>query len=325
MTVAPERRVGPPRIGLQLPTTDGYLAGYGDLRRVASKAEEAGFDGLWVGDHFSFNAPVLEAFVAASTAAAVTEQVTIGFGVLIAALRHPGWVAKQVSSLQVICNDRVELGIGIGGEFVDEWRAVGVPPAERAARTDELLRHLPDLLTGQGVDLGPPWNTRIPPLQPHGTIPPLWIGGRADIALRRAVGNGAGWLGVWVDENRLAASITRLRELAGEAGVAVPPAAVEVLVHPGRDIEHGEAEMAQFMERIYGIPFGRVSRYTIAGDEDRILERLRPMVELGVDTVVLIPALRDPLPHLPALARVAAALRTAPHPRNAPSEAKSSA
>src|SRR5207244_2162596 len=84
------------------------------------------------------------------------------------------------------------------------------------------LRHLPDLLTGQGVNLGPPWNTRIPPLQPHGTIPPLWIGGRADIALRRAVGNGAGWLGVWVDQTRLAASLTRLRDLAEHPGGPAP-------------------------------------------------------------------------------------------------------
>lgn len=303
-----------PRIGVQLPTTDGFLVGYGDLRRVASTAEELGFDGLWVGDHFSFNAPVLEAVVAASTVAAVTEHVTIGFGVLIAALRHPGWVAKQLSSLQVVSRDRVELGVGVGGEFAGEWAAVGVPVSERGTRTDEFLRHLPALLTGQAADLGPPWQAHIPPLQPHGVVPPLWIGGRGDVSLRRAVRHGAGWLGVWVDEARVATATGRLAELAEEAGVEPPRVGFEVLVHPEADVDHGHAQMASFMEQIYGIPYERVSKYTIAGDEDRIIERLQPIVDLGVDTIVLIPAVRDPLSVLPALSRIAQGLRVMRRP-----------
>jgi alkanesulfonate monooxygenase SsuD/methylene tetrahydromethanopterin reductase-like flavin-dependent oxidoreductase (luciferase family) len=303
-----------PVIGLQLPTVDGFRQGCPDLRPVAQQAEQLGFDSLWVGDHLVANAPILESVVALTTVAAVTERVHLGFGVMLAALRHPAWIAKQVTSLQVVSGDRVELGIGVGGEIVSEWEVVDSPHSERGRRTDVILDALPRLLTGSEAKVAEPWNVTVPPLEPHGAMPPLWIGGRSEAALRRAVRHGAGYTAVWTDEDRLRRVKEQLVEIAAESGRPVPRIGVQVLVHPSEDGAFGEAETAAFMEQVYRIPFAKLGRWAMSGGRDVIAARLAALVDAGAESVVLIPALRDYLPHMEALGDIADELRarTAP-------------
>jgi alkanesulfonate monooxygenase SsuD/methylene tetrahydromethanopterin reductase-like flavin-dependent oxidoreductase (luciferase family) len=297
------------QVGIQLPATDGFGAGFDSFVPVARAAEERGFDGVWVGDHLSYNAPVLESFVALSAAAAVTDRVVLGLGVLVAALRQPAWTAKQISSLQALSGSRMALGVGVGGEFPGEWVAAGVPRAERGERTDSFLAALPGLLSGRPATLGRPWNADVPPLTPYGAIPPMWVGGRKDAALRRVIRHRTGWLGVWQDATTLAERSATLANLAEEHGIARPPIALQVLVHPTRAADRGRSAMKTYMEKLYGIPYERVERYCVGGDEHELIDRLGPLVEVGLHTLVLIPAVRKPLQDLPTLARVAEALR----------------
>ena len=309
MTVEPDQ-TATPRIGIQLPTTDGFGTGTADLRVSARSAEQAGFDSVWVGDHFSFNVPVIESVVAATVAAAVTDTIRIGFGVLLPAMRHPGWLAKQLSSLQAVSGDRVILGVGVGGEFPDEWAAVGVPIEERAARTDAFLRAAPSLLGGQPTVLGPPWDAVVPPLLPNGSLPELWVGGRSDAALRRAVRNGAGWLGVWMDEPEIRRRRERLRVLAEESGTATPPVGCSVMLHVDEHEDRAHREMADYMEAIYRLPYDRLRPFTIAGNEDVAVARLCALVDAGVENIVLLPAAREPETVIEPLAAIARRVKT---------------
>jgi len=287
-----------PSFGIQLPTVYGFNSGYRDIKPTVRAAEAVGFDGVWVGDHLVANVPLLESFVAATTAAAVTEHIQIGFAVLIAALRQPAWIGKQISSLQAVSGGRVELGVGVGGELPAEWEAACVPVTERGRRTDAILRALPDLLTGRQAKVGAPWNITVPPLKPHGGMPRLWVGGRSDAALRRAVLHRAGWMALWSDETRLRRSHERMIELAAEHGRPVPPMGVQVLVHPSDDPAHGEAQLASFMEQVHQIPFAKLSRYALCGGRERIVEGLTALIGAGAETVVLIPALREYEAHM---------------------------
>ncbi|HEY3684321.1 MAG TPA: LLM class flavin-dependent oxidoreductase [Streptosporangiaceae bacterium] len=155
-------------------------------------AEDLGFESLWmpevlIGD----GTPALDPMLALAAAAAVTERVGIGTGVLTAALRPAAWLATQVATLQRLSGGRVLLGVGSGG-FPDSpfWQAVGVPGAERGPRTDATLRALPDLLAGKPVVLG----EGLPPvtLAPSAAMPPVLVGGNSGVAMRRAVEHG-GW------------------------------------------------------------------------------------------------------------------------------------
>jgi alkanesulfonate monooxygenase SsuD/methylene tetrahydromethanopterin reductase-like flavin-dependent oxidoreductase (luciferase family) len=136
------------------------------------------------------------------------------------------------------------------------------------------------------------------------------VGGRTDVALRRAVRHRAGWMGLWADEQRLRACRDRLAELASAAGAPVPRIGVQVLVHPDPDAARGAAETGDFMEQVYRMPFAKLSRYALTGGPEEIADRLAALVGAGADTVVLIPALRDYAPHLDGLGAIADALRT---------------
>ena len=72
-------------------------------------------------------------------AAAVTTKLRLATGILILPQRHPLYVAKEIATLDVLSNGRAILGIGVGW-LEEEFEALGIPFAERAARTAESVR-----------------------------------------------------------------------------------------------------------------------------------------------------------------------------------------
>ncbi|MEU7742064.1 LLM class F420-dependent oxidoreductase [Nonomuraea sp. NPDC049158] len=116
---------------------------------VARGADEAGLHSLWVMDHFfqipNFGAvedPMLEAYGALSYAAALTRRVTLGTLVTGAVYRAPGFLVKQVSTLDALSGGRAVLGIGAGW-YEQEARGLGLPfpsLAERFERLEETLQ-----------------------------------------------------------------------------------------------------------------------------------------------------------------------------------------
>jgi alkanesulfonate monooxygenase SsuD/methylene tetrahydromethanopterin reductase-like flavin-dependent oxidoreductase (luciferase family) len=281
-----------PQIGVMLPISDPVGNGPADIAAAARHLEAAGVDAVWAGDHLAFHTPIVESSIALATAAAVTSHVRLGFGVLLLALRPAAWAAKQISSLQVVSGRRLVLGVGVGGENRAEWAAAGVPLWQRAARTDAVLSVLPDLLSGRSVQIPQPCGEFVPALLPCAGMPPLWVGGRSDAALRRAARFGDGWLGMWADESRIRRAGEQLRCMAEEAGRARPLTGLLVFVHVG-DGERGSNEPAEFIGRQYRIPYEKVERYVITGSVDQVAERLAGLAVGGVDEFVLFPAAVD--------------------------------
>jgi alkanesulfonate monooxygenase SsuD/methylene tetrahydromethanopterin reductase-like flavin-dependent oxidoreductase (luciferase family) len=113
------------------------------LRRRAIAAEEAGFESLWVGDHIVDPNPRLEALVALTYLAAVTDRVRLAVGVLVLPQRQPVLLTKQLTSIDALSRGRLIVGIGIGVGYVESelnefgetlGRAKG--PHRRAPRCD---------------------------------------------------------------------------------------------------------------------------------------------------------------------------------------------
>ncbi len=199
-------------IGVSLPTTGEDVP---DVVEAARTAERAGFDSVWVGDHLADGRPILESTVALAAAAAVTERVRLGFGVLQLALRHPAWAAKQIGSLQTLSRGRLVLGVGAGGDTPLEWAAAGVPVAERGARTDRALAALPGP--------GPSW----PPAPPPAPRPPPTPAGCHRLPRHRAPGAPATGSGasrsVWRPRPDGAARVAGRRSRAVPARSPPPP------------------------------------------------------------------------------------------------------
>jgi F420-dependent oxidoreductase-like protein len=103
------------------------------IRRIATTAEEAGFDSLWVVDHLlpppevgGLRDPLLEGYTTLAHLAAVTSRVRLGTLVTGVTQRHPGNLVKIVTTLDVLSGGRAWLGIGAAW-FEDEHTTFGVP------------------------------------------------------------------------------------------------------------------------------------------------------------------------------------------------------
>jgi alkanesulfonate monooxygenase SsuD/methylene tetrahydromethanopterin reductase-like flavin-dependent oxidoreductase (luciferase family) len=295
-------------IGVMLPISDPVGRGTADIAAAARHLEQIGADAVWAGDHLAFHTPIVEATITLATAAAVTERVRLGFGVMLLALRQPAWAAKQVSSLQAVSRGRVVLGVGIGGENPEEWAGAGVDRHERARRTDAVLSVLPELLSGSPVHVPAPYDLPVPALLPTAGVPPLWVGGRSDEALRRAARYADGWLGMWADERLVARARERLKAVAEQEGRPVPQTGLHVFVHV-EDGANGRDETAAFLRGQYQLPFEQVERYVAVGTAAEVTEHLAALAASGVDEFLLHPTAGDHHRQYDLLGEVLAGLR----------------
>src|SRR5580692_10446869 len=191
------------RIGLQIPDFDG---GGGSrqlgsrLAAVARAADEAGFDSIGLMDHFfqiSMVGPpdhdMLEAYTTLGYLAACTSRARLLTLVTGAIYRHPGILAKMVTTLDVLSGGRAWLGIGAAWNE-EESRGLGVPfppLAERFERLEETLRICLQMWQGdespyQGkhYQLERPLNSPQALTRPH---PPIMIGGSGERKTLRLV------------------------------------------------------------------------------------------------------------------------------------------
>ncbi|WP_427887287.1 LLM class flavin-dependent oxidoreductase [Kribbella sp. GL6] len=191
--------------GVILPTStpDPERPILGDVRESARYAEEAGLDSVWSTDHLIASAPLLESSVVLATAAAVTERITIGYNVMLLALRPVAWAAKQISALQYVSNDRVVVGVGTGNPAhgAAGWEAAGVAYADRGRLTDEALAVLPDLIAGAEIS-------------PSVQVPPIFVAGSGVRAQRRAAKYAGGWATIALPPDEVRANLDRINELA---------------------------------------------------------------------------------------------------------------
>lgn len=299
-----------PRWGVMLPSFDPYRQGSYPVVRAAQVCEASGFDSVWVGDHLAYHPPTLDPIVTLAAAAAVTERIQLGTAVMLLALRNPAWAAKQVASVDALAPGRVVLGVGVGGEGEAEFEAAGVPLAERGRRLDEAIDVVTRLLAGDAVDHpGPLRPIRVPRLEPvPQQVPPLIIGGRSDAALSRAARVGDGWMGVWMDPPRLAATCVRLAHLADEQGRPRPHVLFMAFVHVTDDPDRGWEEAAGLVRGQYGLAVDRLARWIHVGTVTQIAQQLCRYQDAGADGLVLMPMARDTLAQIEAIAEIGTAL-----------------
>lgn len=191
------------KLGVHLPQF-GRIAGPEAISRAARQAEDLGFDDVWVSDHLAIPdgmryppSFLYEPIPTLTWAAAATTRVGLGTSVLILPYRHPLHLAKELASLDQLSGGRVIVGAG-SGWLEGEFEALGVPFAERGVRSDEAVDVLracwegddPVTFSGPAVELKA---MKVRPKPAHRI--PIWIGGRAPAALRRAVERGDGWHG----------------------------------------------------------------------------------------------------------------------------------
>lgn len=176
------------------------------LAAMSTAAEQAGFHGIHVTDHpfpsdealsDGIGHQTLDPMVALSIAAAATTRLRLLTHLYILPYRNPFLTARAVSTLDVISDGRLILGVG-AGYMEGEFSALGVKFEERNELTDEAMHVMRVAWSGESVKLrgirfDAPGNTMLPrPVQRPS--PPMWVGGNSKRAARRAGELGDGFV-----------------------------------------------------------------------------------------------------------------------------------
>ena len=217
--------------GVHLPQAGPAASGEA-LRRTAVLAEELGYADVWVSDHLAVptgaayppSAYVFEPLTTMSWIAAHTKRVGIGTTVLVLPMRHPLNVAKSIATIDQFSGGRVILGVAAGW-LEAEFDALGIPFHERGARTDEAITMLRKFWTTDHITESFPVHEST--LVSMRTLPqparhvPLWVGGHADVALRRALAVGDGWHGAFLSPEQTEKRVRTLRAGRSEETFAI--------------------------------------------------------------------------------------------------------
>ena len=253
---------------------NGPLGTPAAIRRVLGALDSAGFESAWTGEHvvaidpqqppspIAPDFPMLDTVAALAFAAAVTERLRLGSGIVLLAQRNPLVIAKELASVDVLSGGRLLFGVGVG-YVKGEFDAMGIPFEERGARTSEHIEAVRALWTQakpkfdgafsrfEGIQAKPG-----PVQTPH---PPIIVGGMSPPAYRRAVRHGNGWYG-----------FNQTVEAAAESVAGLEAAAKAV----DRPAGLGKLEISV-------TPRGRVDGDTVKRFED-----------LGVERLILLPDAR---------------------------------
>lgn len=265
-----------------------------NVAETARWAESVGFDHLACGEHLFFHGATANAFVLLAAAAGATERIRLLTALTILPVYPAVLAAKLAATLDQVSRGRLDLGVGIGGEYAPEFEAVGVPVTERGPRTDEALEVLRRLFAGGKVDIDGRF-TRIPgleldPLPVQRPGPPVWVGGRRDGAMRRAGRYGDVWMPYMYTPERLATSIARVTEVAGEHGRGPLRTAIFCWGAVDPDPARARRDAIEAAGATYDQDFEPLAdRYLLTGTPEQVLARLAEFRDAGADTVIFGP------------------------------------
>lgn len=285
------------KIGIHL-GNNGASASASSIATLAARAEELGFDSVWVSDHIAIPTEISsiypygppgsfspehtqnfwEAFSVLAFVAGMTKRIELGTSVIVLPQRPPLLIAKQWATLDALSGGRMILGVGAGWMreefdalgFGDQFDRRGVATDEsinifRAAwTTDGPLEH-----HGKAYDFGPilMWPN---PARPGGL--PIWIGGHGKRSIRRAAELGDGWQPLRISVEELSGHIGYLREQLTRYGRQPEAVTISLGVSAHAPGTKSESE---------------VPEWELAGDPDASAEKLRRYREAGVQHLLV--------------------------------------
>jgi probable F420-dependent oxidoreductase len=285
-----------------------HLANYGpattssSILRLASAADELGFDSVWVSDHVVipcesrsvypypgtvFTPDTAETFyeplATLAFIAGATQRVRLGTSILVAPQRNPLVVAKQVATLDALSGGRVELGVGAGW-LAEEFEALGASFADRGPVLEEYLHIFKQVWSEREPRFTGKYYRfpaiRFGPKPVQGRNLPITVGGHSPASLRRAATIADGWHAFRLGEEDLVAPIAALRLYAEQVG---------------RDFTTLHVLLRCSVEVTVRRPDRGTSPWELIGEPEEVSSAMRRYQELGVTGLILTPAPGKPL------------------------------
>ena len=253
-----------------------------DVLNIGKRAEELGFDSVWVNHHvlnvgYIFDRlgskPYYDAMTVLTWVAAHTEKVRLGTTVLVLPYLNPLVLAKTLATVDVMSKGRLNVGVGVGA-LKPESDALGSTFETRGRYADESIKIMRELWESEdpefdgeffsfsGVKFSPK------PIQKPG--PPILIGGASRAALRRVATLGDGWHPIRQSIADLKQNIATIHRLAEEAGR--DPSKITVTVRTELDVLDSRSDGTES---------------PMIGTADQLLATIEHYEEIGVSELVL--------------------------------------
>ena len=263
-----------------------------DIAVLARRAEELGFDSLWLPEHPIMPADIktrypaspdglipkvdydlVDPLVALARASAATTQLKLGTGVCLVAERNPLLLAKQVATLDMYSGGRFLFGVGAGW-LREEMEIMGTDFDHRWTQVREAVMAMKGLWTetksefhGRYYDFPPLYSFPRPAQRPH---PPVLLGGVAKNVFKRVVAWGDGWIPSRVTHEEVKRGRSTLDELAEVAGR--DPASLEITVF-------GQPLDPDLVKRFEEAGANRVIMRVVTAAEDEALRHLEKIAQ----------------------------------------------
>lgn len=282
------------KIGFSLPNI-GPIGSAEALTKVAQRAEALGYSSLWTIERLLYPVKlqvpypgtpdghlpeiykqVLDPLDALTYVAAQTKKIRLGTSVLDMPYHNPVVLARRLTTLDVLSNGRLMVGLGLGWSK-DEMEATNADIKTRGALADEFLPLLKTIWTENPVEFHgrffnvPKSYINLKPVQkPH---PPIYLGAFVPAALKRLARLADGWNPVFLPVPVMAETFGTIKQLAKEAGR--DPSALSMIVHAVLEISEK--------------PLGK-DRVIFSGSLEQISEDVRECARIGADEVFFDPA-----------------------------------
>ncbi len=308
-----------PRIGVYLPSYHLPEEAPPDARALsdyARRAEELGFDSLWVIDHLfvappSYRVAYLEPLTVLTIAAVATTRVQVGTGILVLPLRDPVVTAKALATIDAISDGRVIFGAGVGWD-PQEFAACQIERKTRGRRMDEML----DVMTGlwsnetfsytgkhfrlDDVALLPrPVQARLPLWLAGGSVPggtskhiTAQKGYAPERSLQRVARYGDALMSAYRsvpdgDATWLRQDRAILDRLLVDAGREPSTLRHTIQDHMYINLTGSDDEIRERVARFTYKPFEEIAPYYLLGTPETIIPKLQARLDAGLDEIAI--------------------------------------
>lgn len=271
-----------------------------NVAELAQQIEALGFDIIGCGEHVSFHGESANGFISLSVAAGVTKHIRLMSAITLVPLYPPALLAKLGAALDVASGGRYTMGVGVGGEFPNEFEACGVPVNQRGARTDDALEVLTRVWSETDVTYDGRFTTlknfSLKPLPIQKPRPPIYVSGRSDAAMRRAAKYADGWIPYMYTPEQLAESIEKITAYGEEEGRDMSDFTFGMYIFSAvnEDNDTGIRYASERLSVQYAQDFSQlVHKYALAGNPTTCQARLQEYVDAGAGMVFVSSACPD--------------------------------
>lgn len=265
-----------------------------ELFQYVDECEALDIDSLWLSDRIVSEVMNVEPLIALSFIAARTKKLKFGTSVLALPLRNPTVLAKEIATLDFLSGGRVLPAVGLGTEDEREFEACGSPKRQRAGRTDEAIEVMKLLWSQDNVTFHGKYytlnNVTIQPKPVQKSLPPMWIGGRSEAAIRRTARIGDGWLVSQATPDEVSEGVAKIKVMAKEHGNEIEDDHYGVLFSffIADTPEEAARQAAPYMlRRRTDVDYAEFSAF---GTPDHVMALMERYIDAGAPKIVVRPA-----------------------------------